>query len=55
MAGHAREIETIIYLKFQNSVDTVPKGTRHVTLLYHQVGLLKLILFFHTLHTLSDI
>lgn len=36
MAGHAREIETIIYLKFQNSVDTVPKGTRHVTLLYHQ-------------------
>lgn len=45
MAGHAREIETIIYLKFQNSVDTVPKGTRHVTLLYHQVSLLKLILF----------
>ncbi|KAL4799571.1 hypothetical protein BDV19DRAFT_400798 [Aspergillus venezuelensis] len=36
LAGHAREIETIIHLKFQNSVDTMPKGTRHITLLYHQ-------------------
>jgi proline utilization trans-activator len=38
LAGHAREIEQIIQLKFQNSVDTMPKGTRHITLLYHQVG-----------------
>ncbi|KAL4907807.1 hypothetical protein BDW74DRAFT_189219 [Aspergillus multicolor] len=36
LAGHAREIERIIQLKFQNSVDTMPKGTRHITLLYHQ-------------------
>ncbi|KAF7595575.1 hypothetical protein BBP40_005610 [Aspergillus hancockii] len=36
MAGHAQEIENIINLKFQNSVDTMPKGTRHITLLYHQ-------------------
>ncbi|KAJ0414775.1 hypothetical protein BJY00DRAFT_305383 [Aspergillus carlsbadensis] len=36
LAGHAREIESIIHIKFQNSVDTMPKGTRHITLLYHQ-------------------
>ncbi|KAL5341923.1 hypothetical protein BJX70DRAFT_10513 [Aspergillus crustosus] len=36
LAGHAREIESIIHLKFQNSVETMPKGTRHITLLYHQ-------------------
>ncbi|BCS23122.1 uncharacterized protein APUU_31347S [Aspergillus puulaauensis] len=36
LAGHAREIERIIHLKFQNSVDTMPKGTRYITLLYHQ-------------------
>ncbi|KAL2824839.1 hypothetical protein BJY01DRAFT_262820 [Aspergillus pseudoustus] len=36
LAGHAREIESIIQIKFQNSVDTMPKGTRHITLLYHQ-------------------
>ncbi|KAL4976260.1 hypothetical protein BDW66DRAFT_151207 [Aspergillus desertorum] len=36
LAGHAREIEQIIQLKFQNSVDTMPKGMRHITLLYHQ-------------------
>ncbi|KAL4930320.1 uncharacterized protein BDV17DRAFT_297781 [Aspergillus undulatus] len=36
LAGHAREIETIIHMRFQNSVDTMPKGTRHITLLYHQ-------------------
>ncbi|KAI9034871.1 Zn(II)2Cys6 transcription factor [Aspergillus affinis] len=36
MAGHAQEIENIIHLKFQNSVDTMPRGTRHITLLYHQ-------------------
>ncbi|KAK2761328.1 hypothetical protein FQN54_001850 [Arachnomyces sp. PD_36] len=36
MAGHAQEIENIIHLKFQNSVDTMPKGTRRITCLYHQ-------------------
>ncbi|PYI17868.1 Zn(II)2Cys6 transcription factor, partial [Aspergillus violaceofuscus CBS 115571] len=36
LAGHAREIEKIIYQKFQNSIDTMPRGTRHITLLYHQ-------------------
>jgi len=37
LAGHAREIEQIIALKFGSSFDTMPKGTRHITLLYHQV------------------
>lgn len=37
LAGHAQEIEQIFNLKFQNSVDTLPMGTRHITLLYHQV------------------
>ena len=38
MAGHAQEIENIISVKFQNSVNTMSKATRHITLLYHQVG-----------------
>lgn len=37
MAGHAQEIETIFELNFKNSVDTMSKETRHITLLYHQV------------------
>ncbi|KAH6658848.1 Zn(II)2Cys6 transcription factor [Plectosphaerella plurivora] len=36
LAGHAQEIEQIITLKFGNSLETMPKGTRHITLLYHQ-------------------
>ncbi|KAM0417420.1 hypothetical protein ACHAPT_012569 [Fusarium lateritium] len=36
LAHHAQEIEKIITLKFQNSVDTMPRGTRYITLLYHQ-------------------
>ncbi|KAK1625408.1 hypothetical protein BDP81DRAFT_463935 [Colletotrichum phormii] len=36
LAGHAQEIERITRFKFQNSVDTMPKGTRSITLLYHQ-------------------
>ncbi|KZF24974.1 Zn(II)2Cys6 transcription factor [Xylona heveae TC161] len=36
IAGHAEEIEKIIHVKFQSSVDSMPKGTRHITLLYHQ-------------------
>jgi hypothetical protein len=41
LAGHAQEIEQIITLKFGNSLETMPKGTRHITLLYHQVRFLK--------------
>ncbi|KAB8070004.1 hypothetical protein BDV29DRAFT_194421 [Aspergillus leporis] len=37
-AGHAQEIENIMHSKFQNSVDTMPKGAHHITLLYHQHG-----------------
>lgn len=37
MAGHAQEIEKIIHLKPQNSVDTMPRGTRYITLFYHHV------------------
>lgn len=37
MAGYAQEIEKIIQLKFPNSMDTMPRGTRHITLSYHQV------------------
>lgn len=40
LAGHAQTIENIIHTKFQNSVDTMPRGTRHITLLYHQVRIL---------------
>ncbi|KAH9238184.1 hypothetical protein K456DRAFT_1747775 [Colletotrichum gloeosporioides 23] len=36
LAGHAQKIEKITRVKFQNSVDTMPKGTRDITLLYHQ-------------------
>ncbi|KAJ4309921.1 hypothetical protein N0V84_011245 [Fusarium piperis] len=36
LAHHAQEIKKIITLKFQNSIDTMPRGTRYITLLYHQ-------------------
>ncbi|KAL6409928.1 hypothetical protein AUP68_06334 [Ilyonectria robusta] len=36
LAHHAQEIERIISFKFQTSVDTMPRGTRYITLLYHQ-------------------
>ncbi|KAJ5093546.1 hypothetical protein N7456_009407 [Penicillium angulare] len=36
LAGNAQEVENIIHLRFRNSVDTMPSGTRHITLLYHQ-------------------
>lgn len=39
LADHAQEVEKIIHVRFSNFVDTMPKGTRHVTLLYHQVCL----------------
>lgn len=39
LAGHAQEVEKIIHVRFSNSVDTMPEGTRHITLLYHQVCL----------------
>lgn len=37
MAGHAQEIEGIIHSKSQQSVETMPKGTRYISLLYHEV------------------
>lgn len=38
MAGHAQEIENIFNFQFEGSMDnTMSKGTRHITLLYHQV------------------
>ncbi|KAL1634393.1 hypothetical protein SLS56_002403 [Neofusicoccum ribis] len=36
MAGHAQEIENIFHDKFRNSVEAMPPGIRHITLLYHQ-------------------
>ncbi|GLB07486.1 hypothetical protein AtubIFM57258_002827 [Aspergillus tubingensis] len=36
LASQAQDIENIMEVKFQNSVDAMSKGTRHVTLLYHQ-------------------
>ena len=36
LAGHAKEIEHVIAIKFGNMVPTMPKSTRHTTLLYHQ-------------------
>ena len=40
MAGHAQEFENIIQAKLPNLVETetMPRGTQHVTLLYHQVS-----------------
>lgn len=38
LAGHAQEVENIIHVRFRNSVDTLPRGIRHITLLYHQVS-----------------
>lgn len=38
LAGHAQEVENIIHATFRNSVDSMPRGTRHITLLYHQVS-----------------
>ncbi|KIL87955.1 hypothetical protein FAVG1_08837 [Fusarium avenaceum] len=37
LAHHAQEIERIISLKFKNNtVDTMPRGTKYIMLLYHQ-------------------
>ncbi|KAF5491118.1 hypothetical protein CGCF413_v011742 [Colletotrichum fructicola] len=36
LAQYAQELENIMRVKFQTSVDTVPRGMRHITLLYHQ-------------------
>ncbi|KAF6830286.1 hypothetical protein CPLU01_07461 [Colletotrichum plurivorum] len=36
LAGHAQEIERITRVKLQTSVDTMSRGTRDITLLYHQ-------------------
>ncbi|KAL4757014.1 transcription factor domain-containing protein [Aspergillus foveolatus] len=36
MTLYAREIEEIVQTKSSNSLETMPKGTRYITLLYHQ-------------------
>lgn len=49
LAGHAQEVEKIIHDKFRNSVDIMPRGTRHITLLYHQVRVVhQLFAYVHT-------
>jgi hypothetical protein len=37
MTAYAREIEDIVQSKNPSSIETMPKGTRYITLLYHQV------------------
>lgn len=37
MAGHAHELEGIIQVREQESVDAISRDTRHIMLLYHQV------------------
>lgn len=37
LAGYAKELESTIDVKLRNSIETMSKGTRHITLLYHQV------------------
>lgn len=37
MTRYAKEIEELVQSKPPNSVETMPKGTRYITLLYHQV------------------
>lgn len=41
MARHAEEIEKMIHVDFNSSIDNVPQETRHTILLYHQVLLRK--------------
>ncbi|KAM0817413.1 putative Zn(II)2Cys6 transcription factor [Seiridium cardinale] len=36
LAGHAQEIEKIIHVNLHASVQAMSRGTRHITLLYHQ-------------------
>lgn len=37
LAYHAQEIESIVALKFNNSLGSMPRGTHYLTMLYHQV------------------
>lgn len=37
MAKHAEEIEKMMQISFQSSMDNVPQEMRHLILLYHQV------------------
>lgn len=37
MARYAEEIEKLIHVSFQGSIDNVSEETRHTILLYHQV------------------
>ncbi|PYH76783.1 hypothetical protein BO82DRAFT_436379 [Aspergillus uvarum CBS 121591] len=36
LAGYAHEMEEIIQIRLRNSLNTMPRGTQHITLLYHQ-------------------
>jgi hypothetical protein len=38
MTLYAREIEEIVQTESSNSLETMPKGIRYITLLYHQAG-----------------
>jgi hypothetical protein len=38
MARYAEEIEKMIHVSFQGSIDNVSEETRHTILLYHQVS-----------------
>ena len=38
LAGHAQEIEKLVHIDPQNSVEIISRGTRHIALLYHQVS-----------------
>lgn len=37
LAGHAQEIEKLVDVDLQNSLETMSRGTRHIALLYHMV------------------
>lgn len=48
MAKYAEEIEKMIHVSFQGSIDNVSEETRHTILLYHQVS--KSLLLFSILY-----
>lgn len=37
MARYAKEIEKMVHVDFQDSMNDTPQETRHIILLYHQV------------------
>lgn len=38
MASLARELEEVVETKFKDSIDSLSRGTLHLTLLYHRVS-----------------